>query len=178
MNQKELKDFLDLKVITYNNPDFIEGDPICIPHRFDKKQDIEISGFLAAVFAWGQRKTIISKSEEFLNLMDNDPYSFILNHTEDDLKRFLNFRHRTFNPTDALYFIRFFHWFYSNYESMEEAFFIGMSGAEKSIENGLKGFFNLFFSLPDYPLRTKKHVPTPTRKSACKRINSPTLERV
>ena len=105
MNHRELKDFLDLKVTEYNNQDFIPEDPICIPHFFTKKQDIEIAGLMAAVFAWGQRKTIINKSREFLNLMDNDPHSFILNHTDDELKPFLNFKHRTFNSTPILGFI-------------------------------------------------------------------------
>ncbi len=169
MNQAELKHFLDQKVDEYNQVDFIAEDPISIPHQYKKKQDIEISGLIAAVFAWGQRKTIINKSNEFLALMDNDPYAFILNHSESDLKPFLEFKHRTFNSTDALYFIHFLNWFYQNHSSLEEGFKLD-SGAENT-ENGLIRFFELFFSLPDFPRRTMKHIPTPTRKSACKRIN-------
>lgn len=171
MKKEELKDFLDRKVVEYNNQDFIPEDPICIPHLFKKKQDIEISGLMAAVFAWGQRKTIINKSKEFLHLMDDDPHAFVLNHSDNDLKPFLDFKHRTFNATDALYFIHFFKWFYSKYDSLEFAFSSQMNEEDTTIENGLIGFFNLFFSLPDFPVRTKKHVPTPLRKSACKRIN-------
>ncbi len=170
MNQEELKNFLELKVLEYNNQNFIPEDPISIPHRFTKKQDIEIAGLIAAVFAWGQRKTIINKSREFLNLMDNDPHAFVLNHFESDLKPFLDFKHRTFNSTDALYFIHFFKWFYSKHDSLEQAFYI-KNEDELTIEKSLINFFNTFFSLPDHPERTKKHVPTPARKSACKRIN-------
>lgn len=169
MNTRELRDFLDQKVVQYNRPDFIPEDPVCIPHLFSKKQDVEIAGLMAAVFAWGQRKTIINKSKAFLDLMDNDPHEFVLNHSEEDLKSFLSFKHRTFNATDALYFIHFFRWFYEKHESLEEAFCPDSEGG--TVENGLLSFFDLFFSLPDFPSRTKKHVPTPARKSACKRIN-------
>lgn len=170
MNKKELKSFLNEKVVQYNQPGFIPNDPVCIPHEFTKKQDIEIAGFLAAVFAWGQRKTIINKSHEFLQLMDNEPHQFVLNYSEDDLKPFLNFKHRTFNSTDALYFLHFFRWFYERHDSLEEAFTNGLS-ENASMEVRLTHFFELFFSLPDHPIRTYKHIPNPSRKSACKRIN-------
>ncbi len=167
MKQEELKSFLDLKVKEYNQPTFIFNDPVCIPHQFTRKQDIEIAGLLAAIFAWGQRKTIINKSNEFLKLMGNEPYEFVLNHTESDLKPFLNFKHRTFNSTDALYFLHFFKWFYEKNDTLEEAFL----GPDIRMEARLTHFFNLFFSLPDHPKRTYKHIPNPSRKSACKRIN-------
>ncbi|MEO9873110.1 TIGR02757 family protein [Ekhidna sp.] len=170
MSQKELKSFLDSKFEEYNQPDFIPNDPICIPHEYAKKQDIEIAGLMAAVFAWGQRKTIINKSHEFLGYMDNDPHGFVLNHSEADLKPFLNFKHRTFNSTDALYFIHFFQWFYRQHDSLEKAFTEELS-REAKMEVRLTHFFELFFSLPDHPIRTYKHVPNPARKSACKRIN-------
>lgn len=171
MNRSELKAFLDAKVVQYNQLSFIELDPIVIPHQFSKKQDIEISGLIAAVFAWGQRKTIINKCLDFLGRMDNDPYQFVLHHSEADLRRFLDFKHRTFNPTDALYFIEFFKWYYQLHDSLETAFSEGISTDSKHIGEGLKHFFELFFSLPDAPKRTQKHIPTPDRKSACKRIN-------
>lgn len=166
-----IKEFLDLKYRQYNQPDFIANDPITIPHQFSKKQDIEISGFWAAVLAWGQRKTIINKCRELFGLMDDAPYDFILNHKERDLKKLLGFKHRTFNSIDTLYFIAFFKWYYSNYKSLEEAFFMSMSTDDETIENGLIGFHNLFFSLEEYPERTRKHIATPARNSACKRIN-------
>src|ERR1700749_4449252 len=116
---ENLKAFLDSKVAQYNRPDFIKNDPISIPHLFTQKQDIEIMGFWSAVLAWGQRVTIINKCNELIELMDQSPYDFILNHKEKDLKRFLNFKHRTFNATDALYFIEFFKDYYSKNKSLE-----------------------------------------------------------
>lgn len=166
MKKEELKSFLDAMVDKYNRPGFIANDPICIPHEYSNKQDIEIAGFMAAVFAWGQRKTIINKSHEFLSLMGNEPYKFILNHKEADLKPFMAFKHRTFNSTDALYFLHFFKWFYSKNNTLEEAFLKG-----STMEDRLTNFFDLFFSLDDHPRRTYKHIPNPSKKSACKRIN-------
>ena len=168
MKGDELKSFLDSKVQEYNQPGFIPNDPVCIPHEYSKKQDVEIAGFLAAVFAWGQRKTIINKSHEFLTFMGNEPHHFVLNYTERDLKPFLEFKHRTFNSTDALYFLHFFRWFYQHHDSLEEAF---LKSEGVQMEKRLTKFFELFFSLPDHPKRTYKHIPNPARKSACKRIN-------
>ncbi len=171
MINTELKAFLDDKYEEYNQPGFIEHDPIVIPHSFTKKQDIEIAGFLAATFAWGQRKTIIKKSRELLEMMDNQPHDFVLNHSEVDLKPLLQFKHRTFNDIDTLHFISFFRWFYQQHDSLEEAFVMGLNPNDDNIERGLVKFHELFFSLPEFPQRTKKHVATPARKSTCKRIN-------
>lgn len=162
-----LKDFLDEKYLQYNQPGFVEDDPISIPHQYQRLQDIEIAGFWAAVLAWGQRKTIINKCNELFQLMDNAPYDFVINHRESDLKAFLHFKHRTFNATDTLYFLKFFQTFYLEHTSLEKAFV--SSGDD--MEAGLINFHKLFFSLEDYPERTKKHIATPARKSACKRIN-------
>lgn len=167
----QIKDFLDEKVIQYNQPGFITLDPISIPHRFSKKQDIEISGFFAAILAWGQRKTIINKCLELFSLMDNAPYDFLLHHQEEDLKSLLNFKHRTFNEVDTLYFIYFLSWYYRQFDSLEDAFLIGQTGMRDSMESILTRFHEYFFSLPDAPSRTKKHIATPARKAACKRIN-------
>lgn len=169
MNREALKVFLDAKTEEYNQPGFIPNDPIVIPHQFVKKQDIEIAGLLAAVFAWGQRKTIINKSREFLALMGNEPHRFVLEYTDKDIIPFQDFKHRTFNGTDALYFLHFFRWFYERHDSLEEAFDQGADGG--GMERGFSNFFQLFFSLPDHPTRTYKHIPTPARKSACKRLN-------
>lgn len=166
----ELKEFLDAKVEQYNQPGFIKNDPICIPHQFSKKQDIEIAGLFAAVLAWGQRITIINKSRELLSLMDNAPHDFMLNHKKKDLKKLQQFKHRTFNTTDTLYFVKFLSWFYRKHTSLEEAF-TGPSKKLDKIEDGLIRFHHVFFSLPDAPHRTRKHISTPERKSACKRIN-------
>lgn len=166
-----IKDFLDEKVIQYNQPSFITLDPISIPHRFSKKQDIEISGFFAAILAWGQRKTIINKCLELFSLMDNAPHDFLLHHQEEDLKVLFNFKHRTFNEVDTLYFIHFLSWYYRQHESLEDAFLIGQTGKVDSMESILIRFHEYFFCLPDAPSRTKKHIATPARKAACKRIN-------
>lgn len=170
MNQR-IKDFLDQKVALYNRPNFIELDPISIPHRFDKKQDIEIAGFFAAILAWGQRKTILNKCSELLARMDDAPHDFLVNHSEGDLKSFLGFKHRTFNEVDALYFIHFLSWFYRHQDSLEKAFLIGQTGAVDSMESMLIQFQRHFFSLEDAPSRSKKHISSPATRSACKRIN-------
>ncbi|WP_412468433.1 TIGR02757 family protein [Pedobacter sp. KLB.chiD] len=191
----ELKNFLDSKVEQYNSPNFIADDPVCIPHLFEKRQDIEIAGFFAAVLAWGQRKTIISKCRELLNRMDNAPHDFVLHHSDNDLKRLLDFKHRTFNDTDLLYFISFFKMHYGRFDSLEQAFLpqqdilpaarpemadeltdavpkICLAGQlPASIEQCLNYFRNYFFSLDDFPHRTKKHISSPQQKSTCKRLN-------
>ena len=169
-----LKAFLDTKVAQYNRPGFITNDPISIPHLFTKRQDIEIMGFWAATLAWGQRVTIINKCKELIALMDGAPYDFIMNHEEVDLKKLLHFKHRTFNDIDTLYFITFFRYHYENYESLEDAFIspIFLNGGQNNVvEDCLNYFRSYFFSLPDYPHRTKKHVSSPSQKSTCKRLN-------
>src|SRR5664279_2878647 len=121
-NKKELRIFLEENVGVYNHPSFIPADPISVPHRFSKKQDIEIAGLFAAVFAWGNRTTIIGKSNELMRLFDESPHDFILNHQPADLKRLLAFKHRTFNSTDLLYFIQFLQNHYRQSDSLESAF--------------------------------------------------------
>src|SRR3954469_17240214 len=118
MEENALKNFLDKKVQIYNQLSFIKDDPICIPHSFTKKQDIEIAGFFAAIFAWGIRTTIINKSKELMQLMDNAPHDFILNHDSKGLKKLMKFKHRTFNTTDLLYFVEFLKYHYSKHESL------------------------------------------------------------
>jgi uncharacterized protein (TIGR02757 family) len=166
-NKESLKNFLDKKVELYNQPSFIMSDPISIPHLFTKKEDIEIAGFFAAAFAWGNRTTIIQKSKELMAMMDHSPHSFCLHHSPIALKKLLEFKHRTFNATDLLYFIAFFQYHYSQHKSLETGF--TMHG--NTIEEMLAGFHSYFFSLEDVPERTKKHVATPERGSTCKRLN-------
>ena len=166
-----LKELLDECVDKYNRPAFIENDPISIPRRFTKLQDIEIIGLWTAMLAWGQRKTIINKAAELVERMDGAPYDFIVNHLEKDRERFLGFKHRTFQATDTLYFLEFFQWFYQNHNSLEEAFIKKMPPGDGHTGPALEGFHELFFSLPDAPRRTRKHVPTPAFKSTCKRLN-------
>jgi len=171
MPQTELFQLLESKVKLYNRADFIKDDPISIPHQLTKLQDIEIMGFWAAMLAWGLRKTIINKCHQLLDLMDGAPHDFICNHELKDLKRFEGFKHRTFNMTDTLYFIEFFKHYYQQNDSLETAFSQFITPKDEHVGNALKGFHELFFSLPDAPQRTRKHIATPIRKSACKRLN-------
>lgn len=187
--RQELRIFLDRKVAEYNRPSFITDDPVSIPHRFTQKQDIEIAGFFTAIFSWGNRKTIIGKTQELMQLMDQAPYQFVRSHTDNDLKRLLGFKHRTFNATDLLYFIAFFHHHYAKYKSLEDAFLLpweqrkesagepaGASSAGGTISpydpaSALSAFHHYFFSLEDVPPRTRKHIASPEKHSSCKRIN-------
>lgn len=165
-----LKEFLDQKAALYNQPGFIEKDPISIPHSFSRKQDIEISGLFAAVLAWGNRTTIINNCRKLMGWMDNAPHDFILNHRDTDLKPFVHFAHRTFNATDLLYFIAFLRHHYNSHDSLEDAFVNGKSYNEENVEQALIDFHNYFFSI-EHPERTEKHIATPARNSACKRLN-------
>ena len=167
----ELKRLLDQKYEQFNQPDFIAADPICIPHRFTQKQDIEISGFFAAILAWGQRKTIIAKCTELLQRMDGAPADFIQNHQDADLKQLLGFKHRTFNDTDLLYLVYFLRQFYAQHASLELAFVGGGAIKIAQQKDRLIHFHQLVFALPEAPVRIRKHIATPARKSACKRLN-------
>ena len=168
LTKSALKEYLDEQVDRFNTRLFIADDPIQIPHRFSKKQDIEIAGLFAAILAWGQRPTIIRKCTELLKMMDDDPHRFILDHNPRDLKPFLGFKHRTFNATDTLYFLSFLQWYYQRYSSLSFAF---ASDNGDTTEPGLVNFHHLFFSLDHAPHRTRKHICTPERKSTCKRLN-------
>ncbi len=164
-----LRPLLAARVARYNQPAFIANDPIQIPHRFRRKQDVEISALFAALLAWGQRPTIIKKCSELLRRMDDAPYQFVTQHQDEDLKKLLGFCHRTFCDTDLLYFVHWLHWFYQDHDSLEDAFL--SAGRDATQRERLMHFHALFFSLPDAPARTRKHVATPLRKSACKRVN-------
>lgn len=170
MKDSSLKDYLDAYVEKFNQPNFIENDPISIPHRFSTLQDIEITAFWTAMLAWGQRKTIINSANKLFALMDNAPHDFILNHQESDRKSFLEFKHRTFQPLDTLYFLEFLQQFYKSHTSLEDAFLISSNSNNNYVENALKGFHNSFFSLENSPHRTRKHIATPQSKSTCKRL--------
>lgn len=166
--EEEVKNYLESLVEKYNRVEFIEKDPVCIPHAYTIKQDIEIAGLFAALFAWGNRKTIINKGRELMELMDNAPYEFIKNHKAHDLKKFLQFKHRTFNATDLLYFIDFLKRHYSENKSLESAFF---PKGIITVENGLNYFRTRFINHSHFPERTGKHVSSPSKNSSCKRLN-------
>lgn len=168
---KDLVNFFNKKVSEYNQQDFIKDDPICIPHLYSRKQDIEIAGLFAAIFAWGNRTTIIKKARELLQLMDNAPYDFVVQHTDHDLRRLEVFKHRTFNATDLLYFVSFLQHHYTSHDSLESAFSQWMSPEDETVEQGLIGFHHYFFSLEHVPARTRKHIASPEKNSSCKRLN-------
>ncbi len=168
MTKTQLKDFLDAKVMQYNLPKFLESDPIQIPHRFSKKEDIEISGFLTAIIAWGNRKSIITNADRMMDLFDNSPYDFIINHQKNDLERLTGFVHRTFNVTDLTYFISSLKNIYSVHGGLENTF--AQNSSPDSMQAAISGFKKVFFELP-HPVRTTKHISDPLKGSAAKRIN-------
>ncbi|MEN8123738.1 MAG: TIGR02757 family protein [Bacteroidota bacterium] len=168
MNKTELKEFLDKKVIQYNNPKFIESDPIQIPHQFSLKEDIEISAFLTATIAWGNRKMIIKNSQKMMDLMGNSPYDFIINHEEHHFDDFDNFVHRTFNAIDFRFFIKSLQNIYKKHKGLEVVF--AQHAEDDSLQTSIHQFKKIIFEI-EHPQRTKKHISDPLKGSAAKRIN-------
>jgi uncharacterized protein (TIGR02757 family) len=168
MNQSELKSFLDEKVIQYNTLDFIESDPVQIPHLFSQKEDIEIAGFLSATIAWGNRKMIIKNAHKMMDLMGNSPYDFVMSHTENDLERLESFVHRTFNGQDFASFIKGLQHIYKNHNGLEAVF--AQHQEPNSMQKSISEFKKLFFEI-EHQNRTQKHISDPINGSAAKRIN-------
>ncbi len=168
MKKSELKEFLDEKANKYENPEFIDNDPIQIPHSFSVKEDIEIAGFLSATIAWGKREMIIKNSKKMMQLLDNSPYDFVMNHTQKDLKHFDGFVHRTFNADDFKYFIKALQNIYKNHNGLENA--LAISDNSDNYKNAIANFKTIFFEL-EHLKRTEKHVSNPLKNSASKRIN-------
>ena len=168
MNPIELKSFLDEKVALYNNPKFIDSDPIKIPHLYSLKEDIEIAGFLSATIAWGNRKIIINNAKKMMALMGNSPYDFVMNHHENQLESLNNFVHRTFNGQDFVQFVKSLQNIYKNHDGLEALFAknIQNDSTQKSISEFKKIFFEAH-----HLQRTEKHVSDPMNGSAAKRIN-------
>ncbi len=163
MINSELHSFLEEKYDKYNRLDFIESDPISIPHQYSRKEDIEIAGFLAATIAWGQRVTIISNANKLMKLMGNNPYDFVMSEKTKDLKRFDGFVHRTFNSVDAVFFMKSLQNIYKKHGGLEKAF------SNPDCKEAISNFRTLFFSI-DYPHRTGKHVSNPSENSSAKRL--------
>ncbi|WP_053992503.1 TIGR02757 family protein [Mangrovimonas sp. TPBH4] len=168
LTSEELTEFLNEKTLQYNNPKFIETDPIQIPHRFSKKEDIEIAGFLTATIAWGNRKSIINNANKITELLENAPYDFVMNHQEQDLEPLNAFVHRTFNGIDLITFIKALQHIYKRHEGLENLFH--KHASPTSMQNAIHEFKNTFFEIEHLP-RTKKHISDPHKKSAAKRIN-------
>ncbi|MBV7440113.1 TIGR02757 family protein [Weeksellaceae bacterium TAE3-ERU29] len=168
MNKTELKEFLDFKVNQYNNPNFIEEDPIQVPHLFNKKEDIEIAGYLSATIAWGNRKSIIKNAKNMILLMDSSPHDFVINHSESDLEKLLPFVHRTFNSDDFIFIIKALKRAYTTFDSLEDLFLIKQN--EKNPMFAIDRFRD-FMLAKNTDYRTKKHISSPAKNSAAKRIN-------
>ena len=169
MKISELKEFLDFKVQQFNTPEFVNSDPVSVPHLFSKKEDIEISGFLTATIAWGNRKAIVGAATYLMSLMDHSPYDFIMNATEKELTQIESFYYRTFQGADLIFFIKSCRNIYQNHQGLENAFTQGYLKT-LSLWNGISHARELFFSIP-HPARTLKHFSSPLNHSACKRIN-------
>jgi uncharacterized protein (TIGR02757 family) len=161
----EIKDLLEYKFYLYNRSEFIEDDPVSVPHRFSLKEDIEIAGFLSATIAWGQRKTILRNANRLLDLMDNSPFDFVTTANNADLKPFENFTHRTFNGTDCIFFIESLKNIYQNHGGLEKVF-----TSASGVKDAISSFKRIFFSIP-YADRSLKHIADPASGSSAKRIN-------
>lgn len=169
MNDNEIRDFLEEKYLKYNTEEFIETDPIQIPKLFREKENIEISGFMAATIAWGQRKTIINNSIKLIKFMDSNPFDFVLNATGNDFRIFNNFKHRTFNGEDCIFFLRSLQNIYKNYGGLERV--VTDSYCEHgNIKEALIALRKVFFSI-DYPEKSNRHFSNVEKKSAAKRLN-------
>ncbi|NLN24217.1 MAG: TIGR02757 family protein [Bacteroidetes bacterium] len=169
MNPAELKDFLDEKVIQYNRPDFIESDPIQIPHLFTEKEDIEIAAFLIATIAWGNRKSIINNGHRLMEIMNHSPYEYVMNFEKNKVSdQVYSFVHRTFNSVDLIYFFQALKNIYQNHGGLEIIFTKNKS--HDNLQEAISVFKRIFFELP-HPARTEKHVSDPLKNSAAKRIN-------
>ena len=165
MNFAQTKSQLDTILQNLNPKDFIDNDPISIPHRFKTKEDIEISAFFAAILAWGQRKTIINNGNKLMHWMGEEPHRFILDHSDTELKQFEKFVHRTFNSTDVLYFIEVLRHWYRDGKSLED-YFVGDTMKDK-----ISSFHQSFFAYDFAPDRTRKHIANPAKNSSAKRLN-------
>jgi len=168
LTSEELKEFLDYKVAQYSTPDFIASDPVSIPHNFTEKEDIEISGFLTATISWGNRKSILKNANTMMELLDNSPYDFVMNHSEKELEGLKKFVHRTFNGTDLVYFITSLQNIYRHKGGLEGIF--SNQALPQNLQHAIHEFRKVFFELP-HELRTEKHVSDPLKNSAAKRIN-------
>jgi len=168
MEISELKEFLDEKVLLYENPKFIASDPIQIPHLFSLKEDIEIAAFLTSIISWGNRTMIIKNASKMMELLDNAPYDYIVNHQKKDVKRLDRFVHRTFNSIDLQQFINSLQHIYKNHGGLEKA--LEIKDNTLTYQTAIHRFKNIFFEIA-HPQRTEKHISDPLKNSAAKRIN-------
>ncbi|NOZ45659.1 MAG: TIGR02757 family protein [Chlorobi bacterium] len=168
LSDNELKSFLEEKFYQFNTLEYINTDPIQIPHSFTKKEDIEISAFLASTIAWGQRKTIIKNARQLMHLMENNPYEFIINAGKREFSKFNNFKHRTFNEIDCVHYLKAIQHIYLHYNGFE-SFFKDVS-LKNNLTESINNLRQVFFEIP-HEKRTKKHFPNIDNGSAAKRLN-------
>ena len=168
MNHQELKDFLDTKVAKFNNPRFIDTDPIQVPHQFSQKENIEISAFLTATIAWGNRRSIINNALKLMRSMENQPFDFIMNASIVEKEKLRNFVHRTFNGDDCLFFIESMKNIYQNHGGLQSAFEKGFQ-IDYTVKSALIHFYDLFFEPGGE--RTRKHVSNVAKGASGKRLN-------
>ena len=168
LKKAELKEFLDEKAELYNRPAFIENDPISNPHQFSKKEDIEISGFLAATIAWGNRKMILRNANRIIEFIDSSPYDFIINAKESDLERIEGFVHRTFNSDDLIYFLFALQHIYKQKGGLEKIF--NTYQTSDSLQPAIHELHRIFFELP-HEKKAERHVSDPYKGSSAKKIN-------
>lgn len=169
MSEQNTKNLLEERYERYCTPEFIPDDPISVPHRFAPREDKEISGFLTATIAWGNRKSILKSANRMMLLMDDAPYDFVINHQPSDLQRFMGFVHRTFNEADIQYFITALRHIYLRLGGLEQAM-VGSGVEGNSVKSALTNFHSTFFSI-EHLKRTQKHVANPQRGSSAKRLN-------
>lgn len=169
MKDHEMKEFLDEQASKYNAMDFIELDPILIPHGFSKREDIEISAFFSAIIAWGQRPSIIKNARSLMERMEESPHDFVMNASNKDLKNLDGFVHRTFNAEDAKHFVRALRAIYQS-GGLENLFLEAGKEGERNYKNGLISLRETFFQLP-HEQRTQKHIANPEKGSSAKRLN-------
>ncbi len=168
LNKLELKEFLDAKVKEFNTTNFIEPDPISVPHRYSLKEDIEIASFLASSIAWGNRKMITKNGHRMMDLLGDSPHDFVMSHQEHHLEQLEAFVHRTFNGEDFKYFIKALKHIYTNHGGLESIFIKHQT--EYSLQPAIHALNKIFFEI-EHPQRTRKHVADPMKGSVAKRIN-------
>lgn len=165
-----IKELLEEKYHYYHAIDFIEQDPILIPHQFKQKEDIEISGFLTATISWGNRKSILKNAQTLMDAMDNEPFDFILNHSKKDLLRLQTFVHRTFNANDCFYFMKALKHIYKHHNGLEALFSSNLNTSEPfALKTSIAGFRGAFLEL-QHEVHVEKHISNPLTNSSAKRI--------
>ena len=165
----DLKKTLDEIYLKVNTKGFIINDPVQFPHRYKKKEDVEIAAFLAATIAWGRRDIIIRNCDRMFGMMKDGPHAFVM--SGDFKKLGTKCVHRTFNENDLKYYCLGLQYCYSEYGDLESLFASALRGdtAAKTVWDGMilfretiargnKGLYSI-------------HIADAASNSACKRLN-------